>query len=401
MPDLKSSIESRAQKYLNDTISHRQHLHRNPELSYREYKTSDYLKNELKRIGISYIRKVAGTGILAHIKGQKKGEKKIILRAELDALPINETSGLEYESLNKGIMHACGHDAHMAMLLTTARILYEHKEYFGGDLWFLFQPGEELAPGGASLVLKEGVLQDIKPHAIIAQHVLPELETGQFGFRDGKYMASSDELYIDISGKGGHAALPGASTDQVLIAATLVSTLKAGVKKLSGNKDVVLGIGKFIADGATNVIPGRVHIEGTLRTFDEALRKEIHHYLKETCSKAEEDMVSVGLEIRKGYPVLVNNKELTATAKELSEKINGKENTTQLDLRLSSEDFAYYSQEFPALFYRLGVKIPGKEIKNLHTSQFNIHEAAMEAGISYMSILALELLRTPNYELRT
>jgi len=392
MPLILSKIASLAKELYPETVSIRNYLHSNPELSYKEFETSDYIKKSLESSGIKDVHHIAETGILAHITGLGNGAKKIILRAELDALPIAESTGLEYSSRNKGVMHACGHDAHMAMLLMSAKILFELRNEFGGDIYFLFQPGEELAPGGASLVLKEGTLQDIGPDAVIAQHVLPELESGKIGFRPGKYMASSDELYIDISGKGGHAALPGESTDQIGIASSLISKLKSAVQDLGKNKPLVLGVGKLIADGATNVIPSNVHIEGTLRTFDEKLRLQVHQLIGDLCKENETEEVSVKYEIRKGYPVLINDKDLTGIATGLSEKIIGKQNTKSLDLRMSSEDFAFYSQNFPVLFYRLGVKEPGKSTRSLHTSQFDIYEPAMETGVKMMVSIAMELL---------
>lgn len=392
MNKIQYEIDRLSKQFQDETVNTRRHIHQWPELSYKEFSTSEYIRNLLKETGIDDIKTVAGTGILAHLKGKREGSVKIILRAELDALPINEQSRLPFSSKNQGVMHACGHDSHMAMLIASAKVLYELRDSFGGDVYFLFQPGEELAPGGASLLMKEGILQEINPDAIIAQHVLPELKSGTCGFRAGKYMASSDEIYIDVHGKGGHAALPGSSTDQVTIASSLICELKSAVSNLQAAEPLVLGIGKFIADGATNVIPEKVHIEGTLRTFDEALRKEVHKIIKKTCSEAEDEGVSVGLEIRKGYPVLVNNDNLVDTATRVAKKVNGESSVQMLDRRMSSEDFAFYSEQFPVLFYRLGTLTPGAEIKNLHAPVFDIHEAAMETGVRTMVSIATELL---------
>lgn len=392
MSTILSEISRLSKKFQDETVNIRRYLHLNPELSYKEFLTSGYILKRLEDAGIEEIKTIAGTGILAHLKGTKEGTVKIILRAEMDALPIHELTQLPYSSNNKGVMHACGHDSHMAMLLTSAKILFELRDSFGGDVYFLFQPGEELAPGGASLVIKEGILQEINPDAIIAQHVLPELISGITGFRAGKYMASSDEIYISIKGKGGHAALPGSSTDQVTIASSLICRLKSAVNNLKGDIPMVLGIGKFIADGATNVIPETVNIEGTLRTFDEALRREAHIIIDKICREAEVENVTVSLDIRKGYPVLINNDSLVDTAIRVSKKVNGESSTQMLDLRMSSEDFAFYSEHFPVLFYRLGTLSPGDKIKNLHTPFFDIHEAAMETGVRTMVSIAMELL---------
>lgn len=392
MSKLLPDIAKLSKRFHNETVEIRRHIHKYPELSYKEFLTSDYIRRKLEDFGLTEIRKVAGTGLLAHLKGENEGSAKVVLRAELDALPIKELTQLPFSSENKGLMHACGHDSHMAMLLTSARVLFELRNSFGGDIYFLFQPGEELSPGGASLVLEEGILQEINPDAIIAQHVLPELETGKTAFRSGKYMASSDEIYIDIKGKGGHAALPGSSTDQVAIASSLICNLKSAVRNLNSEIPLVLGIGKFIADGATNVIPEEVHIEGTLRTFDEDLRIKVNRLIQKTCKQSEEHDVRVRLEIRKGYPVLINDSKLVNEAIKVSKKVNGEDMIEMLDLRMSSEDFAFYSQNFPVLFYRLGTRTPGDETKNLHTAFFDIHEPAMETGVRTMVSIALDVL---------
>lgn len=392
MSELLSDIARLSKQFQSETVDIRRYIHSLPELSYKEFQTSEYIRQKLEEIGITEIRDVAGTGLLAHLKGKKETSGKIILRAELDGLPIDEFTHLPFSSKNKGVMHACGHDSHMAMLITSARVLFELRNSFGGDIYFLFQPGEELAPGGASLVLEEGVLQEIKPDAIIAQHVLPEMASGKTGFRAGKYMASSDEIYIDIKGKGGHAALPGSSTDQITIASSLICKLKSAIRNLTGDIPLVLGLGKFIADGATNIIPENVHIEGTLRTFDETLRAKAHRLIEKTCKQSEENNVKVNLEIRKGYPVLINNSTLVEKAIAISGKVNGSNMIEMLDIRMSSEDFAFYSQQFPVLFYRLGTLSPDHNIKNLHTPVFDIHEPAMETGVRTMVSLALEIL---------
>ncbi len=391
MPLSFLQISEFSSQVLDYAIRIRRSIHQNPELSYKEFETSAKVVKELSLLGIDKIQTVAETGILAQIQTNNTSGKKLVLRSELDALPINEENEAEYASKNKNIMHACGHDAHTAILLSVAKILQENKHLLKGELWLLFQPGEELAPGGASLVLKEGILQKIKPDAIIAQHVLPEMESGNTGFRAGRYMASSDEIYIDIVGKGGHAALPGSSTDQILIASQLLQNLKLSVYKFAGDQKIAFGIGKFIADGATNVIPANVHIEGTLRTFDEKLRAELHKLIRDICKDSEIPEVRINPEIRKGYPVLNNDIDLTEKAISISKKVNGPEHTEQLDLRLSSEDFGYYSQEFPVVFYRFGTKHPDQPIRHLHTSTFDIHEAAMETGIRTMLALVMDL----------
>lgn len=388
-------IRSKSKDILKEAISTRRHLHRYPELSFKEYNTSDYIADYLNRLDIPFVRGIAGTGIIATIAGEMGSGPAIGLRAELDALPVTENNQSEYKSASNGVMHACGHDAHMAMLLASASILRSMTGSFRGKFILIFQPGEELVPGGASLIIKEGTLGRIKPAAIIAQHLLPELDSGKVGFKAGRYMASSDEIYIDIKGTGGHAALPGQSTDQVLIASDLVCRLKENVRQRSGDLPLVLGIGKLIADGATNVVPEKVHIEGTLRTFDEEIRSENHNAIIETCQAvADQYSVSITPEIRKGYPVLVNDSLLTSRAQSLAERLHGKDNVEELSLRMSSEDFAFYSIEYPVLFYRLGVKKEGTTPRNLHTPDFEMDEAAMETGILTLCALAVDLVNS-------
>lgn len=395
MPDIKSILLKETNRIIGETIKIRRHLHKNPELSYKEYNTSEYISNYLHKLDIEHYTNIGGTGIIASIKGKMGKGKVIALRAELDALPIEEKTGVEYSSINKGVMHACGHDVHIAMLLSVAKILNRLREYFKGELVFIFQPGEEVAPGGATLILNDGTLRKLRPEAIIAQHVLPELRTGQLGFRAGKYMASSDEIYIDIEGTGGHAALPGASTEQVVIGSRLVSILHEKARSIICNEPLVLGFGKFIANGATNVIPDRVHIEGTLRTFEEQARKKVHDLIRETCiAEAASWGVIINHEIRKGYPVLINDTDLTGIAVKLAEEVVGVKNIQMMEIRMSSEDFAYYSHEYPVLFYRVGVLEDGEKIRNLHTAEFDIDEQGMKTGITFISLLAINLMNS-------
>ena len=395
MSDIKSLLLKETDRIIGEAIKIRRHLHMNPELSYKEYNTSEYVSNYLHKLIIKHYTNIGGTGIIARIKGGMGKGKVIALRAELDALPIEEKTGAEYSSLNRGVMHACGHDVHLAMLLSVANIINGLREYFRGELLFIFQPGEEVAPGGATLVLNDGTLRKLKPDAIIAQHVLPELGTGQLGFRAGKYMASSDELYIDIEGRGGHAALPEAATGQVVIGSRLVGILNEKAGAIKCNEPLVLGFGKFIANGTTNVIPDKVHIEGTLRTFDEQVRKEAHNMIREICT-VESALWGVNIkhEIRKGYPVLINDAELTNIAVKLAEEVVGVKNRQMMEMRMSSEDFAYYSHEYPVLFYRIGVLKDGAQIRNLHTAEFDIDEEAMKTGIAFISLLATNLLNS-------
>lgn len=388
-------IRSRSSELLPTAIRIRRELHMNPELSYREENTALFIVRQLENAGIKYIPGITGTGIIATIEGAGSDGPVVALRAEMDALPVSEQNNIPYKSVNSGVMHACGHDAHMAMLICAGILLKELSHLFNGKIVLLFQPGEELLPGGASLMLKEGTLRRLKPDAIIAQHVLPEMETGYTGFRPGRYMASNDEIYISVKGRGGHAALPGESTDQVTAAAELVSMMKDNIPSDDAGNPVVLGIGKFIANGATNVIPEKVLIEGTLRTFDQTIREKAHNTIQSLSGTvAAKYKVTIDTEIRHGYPVLFNDPDLTGMGQKVAAAIRGAERVTELPLRMSSEDFAWYSKEFPVLFFRTGVRKKDADIRPLHTANFDIDENALENGLATITAIALEAMLT-------
>jgi amidohydrolase len=329
------------------------------------------------------------------IKGSKEGTKTIALRAEMDALPITEKNDIPFSSLNTGRMHACGHDAHMAMMMGTALLLNGIRDRFGGTILLIFQPGEEKSPGGAKLVIESGALSDPAPDMIIAQHILPELETGKVGYRAGRYMASCDEIYITVTGKGGHAALPALTTDQIYIASSLVVRLRERMKEAIDKKDIptVLGIGSISGEGATNVIPDKVFISGTFRTFDEKWRAEGLNLVKSVASStADEFNVSIDVNIAEGYPVLINNDELTGKAIKLSEELLGKEMIEKYDIRMSSDDFSFYSAIAPSLYYRVGVRKKNSPMKKLHTAEFDIDEDGLETGVSNLAWLVYNFL---------
>lgn len=389
-----NEIKSLAGASLEKAIEERRHLHKNPELSFREEKTSGYIRELLKSEGIPFIYPVAGTGILGIINGEAGDGPTVALRAELDALPIREANIVPYRSSRDGVMHACGHDAHMAMLMGATRIVNSLKKKMKGRVLIIFQPGEEVAPGGASKMIAEGIFRTHKPDIIIAHHVLPELTTGKVGYRPGKYMASSDEIYISVEGKGGHAALPGESTDQVYIASKLVCTLKEEINEKAKTKSpTVLGIGRFLGEGATNIIPAKVIIAGTFRTFDEEWRGEVHEIIRSRCSEfSDQYKVKVEAEIVHGFPVLENHEKLTSEAIRLSGELLGKDSVVELPLRMSSEDFALYSKVAPSLFYRVGINKPGTNKRSLHSPEFDLDEEAMVTGIANMSWLAFNFL---------
>ena len=393
---VKDSVKLLAKKYKKAIIDIRRDLHQHPELSFKEFDTSKRIVKILKANKISHKSGYAKTGIVAIIKGKGSSKKTIALRADIDALPIAETNKVKYKSKHKGVMHACGHDVHTASLLGCIMILNELKDHFSGTVRCIFQPGEELLPGGASLLIKEGVLKNPKPQTILGQHVHPPLRVGKVGFRPGMYMASADEIYVTVKGKGGHAALPEHVIDPVLIASNLVVSLQQIVsRKAPPSIPTVLSFGKINSTGgATNIIPDEVKLEGTFRTFDESWRKQAHKLMKKLAEQLAKSMGgSCNFDIRNGYPHLYNNPKLTVKLKEAAEQYLGKKNVVDLPARMTSEDFAFYSHMIPATFYRLGTGNPDKGITSpVHTSTFNIDEDALEVGSGLMAWLAIQQL---------
>jgi amidohydrolase len=391
---LKNRIQELSTSVLESTIQNRRHLHAHPELSFQEHKTVAFVAAKLDELGIAY-QPMAKTGLVAIIKGDKASDQVVALRADMDALPIQEANEVAYKSTQAGVMHACGHDAHTASLLGTASILQELKAEFGGTIKLIFQPAEELLPGGANQMIKEGVLENPKPQAVLGQHVMPFIETGKVGFRSGKYMASTDELYVTVKGKGGHAAQPQQNIDPVMITAQILVSLQQIVSRTANpNIPSVLSFGKVQANGATNVIPNEVKLEGTFRTMDEAWRAEAHIRMKKMAEGIAESMGgSCEFEIRKGYPFLVNEEKLTAQAKQYAQDYLGKENVLDLDIWMAAEDFAYYSQVADACFYRLGTRNEAKGItSSVHTPTFDIDENAFAISTGLMAYIALKRL---------
>jgi len=385
----KSAIQHAASKHFEAIKAIRRHIHQNPELSFEEVKTSDFIKSQLLKHGISFSENWVKTGILAEIKG--KNNQIVALRADMDALPIQEESNCSYASVNKGIMHACGHDVHSASMLGAAIILQELKDALPNTIQFVFQPGEEKLPGGAKLMLEADIFK-VKPQAILAQHVYPSLPAGKVGFKAGQYMASTDEIYITITGKGGHGAMPHQVVDPVIIAAQVLIALQQVSSRLASPLiPTVLSFGKVIANGATNVIPEKVFLEGTFRTFDEDWRKKAHeHIVKISTDIAQAFGGKCLIEIRKGYPALFNNEELASNCQKEAEYYLGKENVVTLEQRMTAEDFAWFAQEMPACFYRLGTAgLNGEFTSGVHTNTFDIDESALETGMGLMAWLAV------------
>lgn len=388
-------IQQLAIRYTHDVISFRRYLHTHPELSYLEFNTAKFIATQLRSFGIEPQEGVAGTGVVALIEGKNPTKKSIALRADIDALPIVEQSTQPYKSQNSGVMHACGHDVHTASLLGTAKILFELKDQFEGSIKLIFQPGEEKNPGGASIMIKEGVLENPQPSAILGQHVFPLLPVGKIGFREGKYMASSDEIYLKVIGKGGHGATPELTIDPVVIASHIIIALQQIISRNASPKHpTVLTFGKISANGATNIIPDEVNIAGTFRALDEGWRAEGLKKIKKMAESIAEGMGGkCEVDIHHGYPYLENNPSLTQSIKKAAEEYVGKENVVDIDLTLGSEDFAYYSQKIPASFYRLGTRNEAKGITSyVHTPSFDIDEDALKIASGLMAWMALRQL---------
>jgi len=392
MMELKKEIQQLAQQYFDDTVAIRRHMHQYPELSFEEFETSDFIQKQLDKIGVSYRTGIVKTGIIARLDGKLPGGRTIALRADMDALPIVENSDKSYCSLNRGVMHACGHDAHSASLLGVIRILKKLEHKLRGTFLFIFQPGEEQFPGGGKLLLESRALNDPKPELILAQHVLPEMEAGHVGFRPGMYMASGDEIFFTVKGKGGHGALPHKLTDTVLTTAHIITALQQVVSR-NAPADVpsVLSFGRVIAEGATNIIPDEVNVSGTFRTMDETWRAEAKERIRKIGQAIAEGMgATCEFHINHGYPMLMNNHEVTKMAREFAVEYLGKEKVEDMGLRMTCEDFAYYSQQFPVAFFRFGVKKPGTtETASLHSPTFDIDEKALETSVGHMAYLAV------------
>jgi len=391
---LADEIRKYADESYQWVVQHRRHLHAHPELSFHEYQTSAYIKNCLDEMKITW-QPMAGTGVVALIKGERLSEKTIALRADMDALPIQESNKLDYVSTNNGVMHACGHDVHTASLLGVAKILQSIKHHFGGTVKLIFQPAEEKLPGGAGKMIEEGVLTITPPFAVIGQHVSPAVNAGKVAVRKGKFMASMDEIFVRVKGKGGHGAQPHQNIDPVMITAQILVALQQIVSRMSDPAmPTVLSFGKIIANGAINVIPDEVYLEGTFRTLDENWRREAHLRMKKMAESIAESMGgSCEFGIVRGYPALINEEGLTAQVKIYAEEFLGKENVEEADIWMAAEDFARYSQQVPSCFYLLGIRNEKKGItSSLHTATFNVDEEVLAHSTGLMTYIAIKLL---------
>ena len=390
---LKEKIRQLAKQYAPETIDIRRHIHAHPELSYKEFNTSALVQEKLKSLGIPFEVK-ATTGVVGIIKGKNPDKRIIALRADLDALPIREENNVPYKSQNDGIMHACGHDAHTSILLGASKILQELNAEWEGTVKLIFQPGEEKNPGGASLLIKEGVLHDPDPQAIFALHVHPGLEVGKFSFRPGPSMASADEIYITVRGKGGHAAAPHTTVDTILVASHIVVALQ---QIISRNKNPfspsVLSITSVQGGYTTNVIPSEVKLMGTFRAMDETWRFQAHKLITQLCKSIAQGMgAEIDVLVDVGYPVVNNDEKLYLAARKHAQEFIGGENVQETELRMGAEDFGYYTQEIPGCFYRLGVMNKSLGITSgVHTPTFNIDESAIEKGMGMMAWMGAKI----------
>ncbi len=394
MSSLPQQIRELAEANFPEVLAMRRHLHMHPELSYNEIETASFVAGQLRRMGLDVKTGIGGHGLTAFISGINPESRLVALRADMDALPIVEQNETQYKSRHEGVMHACGHDVHTSSLLGAATILNQLRDRFEGTVQLVFQPAEEVLPGGASLMLKDGVFADRMPQAIIGQHVFPELPAGKIGLKPGVYMASADELYVTVKGRGGHGAKPDRNIDPVLIASHLIVALQQVVSRWSNpTMPSVLSFGKVIANGATNIIPSEVRLEGTFRTFDEKWRKEAHERMIALADGMVKGMGGeVDFRIEVGYPVLKNDESLTMRARELAIEYLGSENVVDLNVRMTAEDFAYYGHEMPGCFYRLGTASPVDETKSfsVHHPRFDIDEEALKTGMGLMAWLAVQ-----------
>lgn len=390
--ELQSHIASLAKEIYPQVVTWRRYFHQHPELSFQETGTASFISKVLSQFEIEHQTGVAKTGIVALIKGKNSDKKCIALRADMDALPILERNTFEYASQNKGVMHACGHDFHSANLLGVAVVLSQLTSYFEGSIKLIFQPSEEKIPSGAPALIEAGVLENPKVDCLIGQHVSPELPTGTFGFCKGQFMASADELYLTVKGKGGHAAFPHTLVDPVLTAAQIIVNLQQVMSRKKSPFDAaVLSFGRLEANGATNIIPDEVKIDGTLRAMNEDFRFEAHRWIKQI---AEETAKASGAEcevnIVVGYPCLFNDEALTTRLQDKAQEFSNDIQVKTIPPRMGAEDFAYYSQKIPTCFYRIGTGNEVKQTTNgLHSSNFNVDEDAFINGVGLMAWLAI------------
>jgi amidohydrolase len=392
-------VKKIASHYFEKAVAIRRQIHSNPELSFQEFRTAEYISSQLGEFGIAHTTGHAGTGVVALLKGKDPESRTLLMRADMDALPIEEKNDVPYRSCKPGIMHACGHDVHTACLLGAAFILNEMRDQWKGTIKLMFQPGEEVLPGGASLMIRDGVLEDPKVEKAIALHVLPSMPAGHVGFREGIYMSSTDELHLTVKGKGGHAAMVAEYKNPVLAVCEIIGRINeafmtSGAQQELGVEGVpiVAAFGKLDAAGATNVIPEVASAAGTFRTMDESVREKAHGIMKQiAASVSASHRVEADLEIRRGYPVLFNDPAFTAVCRTAAQELLGKSKVEELPLRMTAEDFAFITQEVPSCFFRLGTGNKGKGITSpVHTATFDVDESAIETGMALLAWIAVQ-----------
>lgn len=388
---MTAKIKALAEHYKSEMIAIRHHLHRHPELSYQEFETSHFIQQQLTKFGISHTV-MAKTGVVGLIKGRNPESRVIALRADIDALPIQEANDVAYRSVHDGVMHACGHDVHTTCLLGAAKILQETRDDWEGTVKLIFQPGEEKNPGGASIMIAEGVLQNPAPQKIVALHVHPGLQQGHLSFRGGMAMASADEIYITLNAEGGHAAAPHLTADPILVASHIVIALQQLISRVNNpTQPSVLSITSIQGGFATNVIPSEVKLMGTFRAMDENWRREAHHRITELVTNLAASMgVDATIHIDVGYPFVKNDVPLTDSIRLLAEDYAGFDQVHETELRMGAEDFAYYTHHIPGCFFRLGVRNEEKGIiHGVHTPRFDIDESAIELGMGFMAYVGM------------
>jgi len=396
MDNLKERIKMLSAEYSREIVALRRHFHQNPELSWEEFQTAEFICKKLEEYGIPFRKGIAGTGITGLIQGKQSGSACVALRADMDALAVTEQNEVEYKSAFPGKMHACGHDVHMACLLGAAKILNEMKDRFGGSVKLIFQPSEETYPGGAIRMIQEGILENPRPDYILAQHVINTLDAGEIGLKGGPCMASTDEIFITVRGKGGHAATPDQVIDPILIASHIIVAIQQVVSR---NADplipTVVSFGKIVGEGHTNVIPDEVKIEGTVRTYDETWRLKVHELIRKLANSIGEGMgAHCDFRVSQGYPFLNNDILLTRRLEELATEYVGKDHVKEIEKRMTAEDFAYFAEKVPSCLYRLGIANQSKGISsNLHTATFDVDESSFKTAIGLMTWFAINLLK--------
>ncbi|WP_096439804.1 M20 metallopeptidase family protein [Alteribacter populi] len=398
---MEITIKGRGKKIEETLIYYRRHFHQYPELSQEESKTSKTIQNFLKEEGIPFETGFAEHGVLAIIEGENPG-KTVALRADIDALPIKEKNDVAYASKVNGKMHACGHDAHTAMLMGTALLLNSMKSEIPGKVLLVFQPAEEMAPvGGAGQMMKDGLFTKHKPDAIFAQHMWPDLEAGEIGVKSGAIMGNSDRFTVIVKGAGGHASMPHQGKDAIVIAAQVINHLQTIVSRnVDPMQSAVVTFGEISGGERYNVIASHVTLEGTVRTNDDEVKKKVKARLEKTLSGlAGANEVTIELDYKDGYPATINSEEWEETVRASAHKLLGENSTPRVNSSLGGEDFGRFLLEYPGFYFWLGTAIPSRKLqKPLHDAEFDINEDSLAIGTEMMTQLTFDALEKLNKE---